>query len=242
MEFNVEDWEGKLLEPPVSGHPISAEMRQNVHRRVGAVTKESASTRVNRTTVSLASIAAICVAVIGVYFVSGGGSRPLVGTATRHQASRGWTTADVEQYILQQEKEHSVSDLKVIYSSSSDGFKVAFASFALDGQLKYGSIFDSPTQGTSFGTFTASQDKKNPLQHTETVGQNGFSLVTGVVVSEPHIKTVVVTFKNGAIRTLPVVNGAFWYFGKIGSTDTQSFTQQVLGVTDTGQIVENAAP
>lgn len=34
----------------------------------------------------------------------------------------------------------------------------------------------------------------------------------------------------------------FWFAGKVGATDSQSFTQHVLGVTDTGQIVENTTP
>lgn len=242
MGLNDEEWEKKLRQPPVSSHPISAAMRRNIHQKAVAVTKESANKRVNRVMVSLASIAAVCVAAGGVYFVTGHSFTQLVGTAPQQAASIGWSTTDVKQYIVQHERGHSVGDIRVIQASSTEGIKFAFVSFDLDGQLKYGSILDTRTQGTSLGTFTASQDKNNPLQFTETVGQNGFNLVTGVVVNDPQVKNVVITFKNGLVRTVPVVNSKFWYAGKVGATDTQSFTQHVLGVTDTGRIVENTTP
>lgn len=238
MGLNDEEWEKKMLQPAVFRH-LSDEMRRNIHKRAVSVEKKSTNGRFNRNMVGLASIAAVCIAVAGVYFITGHTFPQLVDTASQQAASNGWSTTNVEQYIVQHEKEHSVTNIKVIYASSSEGFKVAFASFDLDGKLKYGSIFDSPIQGTSLGTFVASQDKKNPLQFTETVGQNGFNLVTGVVVDDPRVQNVVITFKNGAIRTVPVVNSKFWFAGKVGATDTQSFTQHVLGVTDTGQIVEN---
>ncbi|WDL95899.1 hypothetical protein [Alicyclobacillus sp. ALC3] len=237
MGVNDEDWEKRLLQPPVSRH-LSDEMRRNIHKRIVAVEKKSTNGRFNRAMAGLASIAAVCVAVASVYFITGHSFTHLVGTASQPSASNGWSTADVEQFIIRNEKGHSVTNIKVIYASSSDGFKLAFASFDLDGQLKYGSIFDSSIQ--SLGVFTVSLDKGNPLQFTESVEQNGFNLVTGVVVGDPRISNVVLTFKNGTIKTVPVVGGKFWYAGKIGATDTVSFTQHVLGVTDTGQIIENS--
>ncbi len=123
----------------------------------------------------------------------------------------------------------------IISSEQVDEHDFAFASFKLDGQERYVNIYDS-----SIGIFTAStvpNSKGHPLQYVESYGNGGFSFVTGVVVDEPTVKKVIVTFSNGSVNQIPVINRHFWIVKKVGS---QYHSNEVLGVTSNGGILKDA--
>jgi hypothetical protein len=147
------------------------------------------------------------------------------------QSSNKLTESEVDAKIRDNEKNHSVSDIHMISLKNVDEHGFAFASFKLDGQEKYVNIYDS-----SLGVFTASNTKGHPLQYVESYGDGGFSFVTGVVVDKPTVKKVIVTFSNGSVEQVPVINGHFWIAEKVGS---QYHSNQVLGVTSNGSIVKN---
>jgi hypothetical protein len=50
---------------------------------------------------------------------------------------------------------------------------------------------------------------------------------------------MIIIFSKGQIRQVPVVNCDFWLFGKTGTSETEAFTKQVIGVTSQGNIISN---
>jgi len=159
------------------------------------------------------------------------------------QASTSQLTASkLISNIKQNEKNHSVTDISIIGLKNVDGQGLAFASFNLDGQLKYANIYDSHQKnenGFGIGLFTATKAVGSPIQCVEQVGGDGVVLITGIVVDDPEIKNIIITFSNGSINQVPVINGRFWFGGKVGSSFHDSNSNKVLGVTSNGDIVMN---
>jgi hypothetical protein len=168
-------------------------------------------------------------------------NKPANKVSTSKAVAEQLTTSKVIADIRSAEKGHTVSDIHIIGVKNFDGQGAGFASFNLDGHLKYASVTDSKTQGMTTGILTPNQTKRAPIQYTQTVSENGYSSITGFVDSNADIKTVVITFSRGQIREIPVIHGVFWFFGKVGTSEKDTYSKGVIGVTSDGNIVTNSS-
>lgn len=147
------------------------------------------------------------------------------------------TISKVKATIQNVEKGKNVSDIQIIGLKNGDGVGASFASFKLDGKLNYVNMVSSIQQGTGTGVFTVSDLKHIPLQYTAQIAENGYTLITGITDPASGIKTMIITFSNGQVREVPVLNDTFWFFGKIGATVQDAYDKEVIGVTANGSIV-----
>jgi hypothetical protein len=143
----------------------------------------------------------------------------------------------VKTTILSDEKGKNVSDIHIIGVKNIDGVGASFASFKLDGKLKYVNMYSSKQQGTGTGVFTVSDLKNTPIQYITQVGESGYISITGIINDASGFKNIIITFSNGQIREVPVVKDEFWFFGKIGSTEKDSYSKEVIGVKANGSII-----
>lgn len=162
-----------------------------------------------------------------------------VGSSASKVLQEQLTTSKVIADIRNVEKGHIVSDIHIIGIKNVAGQGAGFASFNLDGHLKYASISDSKKQGMTTGILTANQAKTMPIQYTQSVSENGYNTITGFVDSNADIKNVVMTFSKGQIRQTPVIHGTFLFFGKVGASEKDAYSSSVIGVTSNGNIITN---
>lgn len=143
----------------------------------------------------------------------------------------------VKTYIQNAEKGKNVSFIHIIFVKNIGEVGAAFASFKIDGKLKYVTIFSSKQQGNGTAVFTVSDFKKDPIQYVEQSGENGYTSITGVIDHKSGIKKISITFSNGQVKEVPVVGDEFWFFGKAGSTEKEVYSREVIGVTTNGSLV-----
>lgn len=160
-------------------------------------------------------------------------------TQTSQETSKILTPSQVIKDIKDNKPGQQLKNIHIIGIENKDGFASAYASYELNGKLKYASIYDWPTQGKGVGVFEAPKSKKEPIQYVETIGVKGYCLITGVVNNDFGIKNVVITFSKGQVKQAPVVNDTFWFFGKIGNSEKQARSKQVIGVSANGSIIKN---
>jgi hypothetical protein len=101
--------------------------------------------------------------------------------------------------------------------------------------------FLTSTKAYGIGVFSAGKGKGMPLQSTEQVLKSGFNQITGVVVDNPNVKNVVITFSNGCVTYVPVVDGHFWFVGKVGTSEANAYSKHIIGISNRGDIISNQA-
>jgi hypothetical protein len=141
---------------------------------------------------------------------------------------------DIYKQQIQQDK--VATDIRVIHLATvkSEGF--AFASYNVAGSKQYASLLLSPN-GYSMSTTSFGIDSSRPIQQT-TIGADGFEYITGKVIGHSNIKSVVIIFSNGTSVSVRVDKGYFWYEHK-APIQTPVKVKQVIGVTDTGELIQN---
>lgn len=231
--MNDECWEKNLLTPPVPSHQISEVTTENIYRRIGGAMPKGRRRKLNRLIGSLATAAAIVVAVGVGYVVATNKMDHQSEGELQKNASNALSIAEVQALIQKNQTGHIVNHVSVIDSGFLAGYRFAFASFYSDGNLEYANIFDG-----GIGIFVTSDSKANPLQY-EVSTVHGFSYITGVIVEHPDVHDVVIIFNNGQVKVVPVKNGEFWFVAKIGATESDAYTQHVIGVTERGNLIED---
>ncbi|WP_258110878.1 hypothetical protein [Alicyclobacillus sp. SP_1] len=159
-----------------------------------------------------------------------------------HRAIAPLTKTDVTKELEGQTSANVFHDIHMITLKNVGTRAYSLLSFQENGQLKYAVVFRSPSQGTGMGIVSVTHVKGQPLEAGQLVGKDGYNFVAGVVVQDPSVKRVVLTFTNGSVKQAPIRNGYFWFFGKVGTSQSDAYLQGMMGVTDHGQIVVNAAP
>jgi hypothetical protein len=149
------------------------------------------------------------------------------------------TKSIIIMQIKKQEENHVVSKISFITLKNLGSQAYAFVSFNEDGKLKYENIFQASTQGTGWGEFSATKINGYPIQSDQQVAGNGYNFITGVVVDDPSIKNIVITFSNGDVKQVSVQNGQFWFFGKIGTSELDAYSKHMIGVSNQGDFVIN---
>jgi len=149
------------------------------------------------------------------------------------------TPSEVQQEIMKLNPGHTVRNLHIIALANFNHVGFAFISYDVDGKKTWGNLYSSSRRGTGLGTFSLKPAKGRPLQYTEWLGEGGYNFIAGSVADETQVTHVVITFIDGKAAIVPVENGYFWYAGKVGSTDTDSWSKTVIGITNKGDIVRN---
>ncbi len=149
------------------------------------------------------------------------------------------TKSKITKQLEQQEGNHVLSNIQVITLKNVGSRAYAFVSFDEDGKMKYANVIHLSSEGTGMGIFSAPNVKGHSIQADQQVGKDGYNLITGVVVNNPNVKNVVITFANGSVKQVPVQNGQFLFFGQIGTSESDAYLKNMIGVSNHGEIVVN---
>jgi|GEM_PF-5492606 len=192
--------------------------------------------RINRTVAGMAAVAAAVVAAVGSYTI----------VSTYHHGGHNATspptprlsTTQVQQTIRHIEAGHTISNIQVIHSGFFEGHEFAFASYEEDGKVSYASV-TKDKDAMSTDTSTPSLSGNAPINSMTAVAQDGFLLVTGLVLKTSHIERIVLAFSDGTVKQVPVSDGGFWFTEKVSPKAPLIYVKHVVGVTSTGSIIEN---
>jgi len=160
-------------------------------------------------------------------------------TVKTPMATAQLTTSIIMKQLEQQAGNHVLTNIHIITLKNVGSRAYAFVSFDEDGKMKYANVFHSSSEGTGMGMFLAPSARGQPIQATQQVGKDGYILITGIVVNTPSVKNVVITFANGSVKQVPVQNGQFLFFGKIGTSESDAYLKHMIGVSNHGEIVVN---
>lgn len=160
-------------------------------------------------------------------------------TVKTSMATAQLTESKITKQLEQLAGNHVFSNIHIITLKNVGSRAYAFVSFDEDGKTKYANVFYSSSEGTGTGIFSAPSVKGQPLQATQLVGKDGYNFITGVVVNNPSVKNVVITFANGSVKQVPVQNGYFLFFGQIGTSVSDAYVKHMIGVSNHGEIVVN---